>query len=125
MSRAIVLSSVLGLAVLAAAAQSAPVAPPPSGQQLYAQRCAACHGADGQGGAIGPALRGVAGRVAGRVPGYAYSPALKSANLKLDRAGLDSFLMAPAKRVPGTKMPIGVPAAADRAAIIHHLETLK
>jgi cytochrome c2 len=70
-------------------------------------------------------LRGVAGRVAGRVPGYAYSRALKSANLKLDRAGLDSFLTAPVKQVPGTKMPIGVPSADDRAAIIRHLETLK
>lgn len=125
MYRVIAISSLICVGIVAAAAGKAPAVSGPTDQQLYVQRCAACHGSDGAGGVMAPSLRGSFGRMAGRAPGFGYGAALRSANLKLDRVGLDSFLAAPSKRVPGTKMPVSVPDPTDRAAIIRHLETFK
>jgi cytochrome c len=38
---------------------------------------------------------------------------------------LDQFLAAPGKMVPGARMPIAVPLAADHADIIAYLSTLR
>ena len=111
--------SVLALALLAGPvlAQGADAA---HGKQVYEVRCAMCH-AGGQ----GPSLAGVVGRKAASVSGFAYSPALKAAHLTWTPANLDAFVAAPAKRVPGTSMMIGLPQPADRAAVIAYLGTLK
>lgn len=39
------------------AAPAAATADPHRGRQVFANKCAACHGSNGQGGSIGPALR--------------------------------------------------------------------
>ena len=88
--------------------------------------CRACHSVDKGGkNGIGPNLNGVAGRQAASAPGFNYSPALKGAKLRWDDQSLDTFLAAPAKKVPGTRMPIGTPDPAKRAAIIAYLKNLK
>jgi len=91
--------------------------------KLLFLRCASCHNiAAGASPKIGPSLAGVVGRKSGSLPGYAYSPAMKKANLVWDAPTLDRWLTRPSDLVPGTAMAFaGVPVAADRQAIIAYL----
>jgi cytochrome c len=104
-----------------ASAQTAPAAPP-----AFAQ-CAVCHATTANGPKkIGPTLAGVAGKPAATRPGYVYSAALKGKRIVWTDANLNQFLSGPAKMVPGTKMSsAGVSNAANRAAIIAYLKTLR
>ena len=95
------------------------------GKAVYAAKCAACHGAAGQGSFGGPALKGVTGRKIAGLPGYAFSTGLKAKAGTWTAANLDTYLAAPAKFAPGTKMFAGAPDAAERAAVIAFLKTLK
>jgi len=98
----------------------ASAAPPPA----FAV-CSSCHAvAPGRHG-VGPSLAGIWGRKAASTPGYAYSNALKSSGIVWNAQTLDTWLTAPMKMVPGTKMVIGVPNAEGRKAVIDYLETLK
>jgi cytochrome c len=93
----------------------------PSGEQLFRQRCAACHSVvAGQPDRLGPNLSGISGRRAGTT-GYSYSPAMRASALNWDRATLDRYLAAPTRTVPGTRMVIAVSDARQRAAIIDYL----
>ena len=116
---------VAGIVVVQApsTAQTAPAA----GAQVFAA-CRACHTLDKGGrNGVGPNLHGVFGRPAGAVAGFSYSPAMKASGLKWDDRTLDAFIAAPTKKVPGTRMPIGVADPAKRAALIAYLraETAK
>lgn len=107
----------LTLLAAPAAAQAAP-----NGEALFKQRCGTCHTiTPGGRQAMGPNLSGLAGRKAGSAPGFKYSPALVAWGKNWDAATLDQFLAAPAKAVPGTRMMIAVPNAADRQAIVAYL----
>jgi cytochrome c2 len=99
---------------------------PAKGKATFAQ-CAACHKTDASpANTIGPNLWKVVGRKAGTRPGYAYSPAMKADGRTWTEAALDLYLAAPAKAVPGNKMPFaGLKAPADRANVIAYLRTLK
>lgn len=110
----------LAVAMTATAAQAAP-----SGEDIFKQRCAVCHAVQPAPGKMGPPMAGLAGRKAAAVPGFAYSAALKNSKLAWTPATLDTFLAAPGKMVPGTKMLIGVPDAQQRAALVQYLGTLK
>ena len=94
----------------------------PRGKRLFL-RCASCHDISGSGVArIGPSLKGVVGRKAGSLPGYGYSPAMKSADFVWDETSLNAWLTDPAALVPGTSMAFaGLPQPEDRAAIIAYL----
>lgn len=112
----------LALALLAAApfAQAGDAA---RGQALYQARCAACHSLDFNG--VGPAHRGVFGRLAGTAKGFAnYSPALKASGLTWTEANLDRWLTNPEALVPGQAMGISLPDAGERADVIAFLRTL-
>jgi cytochrome c len=103
------------------AARPAPPADPANGQKLYA-RCVVCHSMNPTDRRPGPTLKGVVGREAGQVAGYAYSPAMKAARLAWTSENLDRFLAAPAKTVPANKMIYPpVTSASDRADIIAYL----
>lgn len=96
------------------------------GGALFRQRCAICHEdpAQPQGKAVrvGPSLKGVVGRPAGKVPGYAYSPAMRAGREIWTAERLDAFLTNPRAVVAGTKMAFaGLPKPADRAAVIEYL----
>lgn len=96
-----------------------------AGAALFRGRCVACHVVTpGQKGVIAPNLSGIAGRKAGSTT-YAYSAALKASGLKWDKPTLDSFLAAPMKKVPGTRMVIAIPDAKQRADVVAYLSTLK
>ena len=91
------------------------------GRTVFA-RCMACHSVDPGVNRLGPSLAGIAGRTSGTVPGFAYSPAMKSAKIRWDAKSLDAFLTKPAAKVPGTKMIFaGLPNPADRANLIAYL----
>ena len=98
-------------------AQSAAV----SGANLYKRKCSSCHTMAAN--KIGPAHKGVFGRKAGLVLGYAYSPALKKSGIVWNDKTLDQWLQGPQKMVKGSKMYLAVPNAAERAAIIGYLKS--
>jgi cytochrome c2 len=106
---------------LASAAARAEDASAQRGATLFRQRCSTCHAIAPGPAVMGPNLAGVFGRKSGAGPGYAYSKAMRQANLTWTRQTLDRFLAAPAKAVPGSRMMVSVPAAADRAAIVAFL----
>jgi cytochrome c len=110
-----------GTATMAATPALAQTAPPPA-----FGACRACHVVqkDAKSG-LGPNLYGVAGRAAASLPGFPYSAAMKASKLRWDDKTLDEFLTAPMKKVPGTRMPIGTPDPAKRAALIAYLKSLK
>ena len=93
---------------------------PARGKTLYQTRCAACHSIDYSG--AGPAHRGLFGRLAGQVPGYTYSEALKSSGVVWSDGTLNRWLTDPEAFVPGQKMGISVPDAQERVDLIAYLK---
>ena len=53
---------------------------------------------------VGPSLHGLIGRRAGSVPGFAYSPAMKNANVTWTDDTLSKYLSDPKAFIPGDKM---------------------
>jgi cytochrome c len=117
-----VLTAVALLAIAAPLHAGAPATPAPDprrGEQLYA-RCMACHALSYD--RVGPRHCGLFGRLAGSVPGFGYSAAMKNSQLRWDAATLDRFLAEPLAVVPGSTMTYaGVPDAKDRADLIIYL----
>ena len=76
---------------------------------------------------VGPTLKGIVGRSSASVPGFAYSSAMKRAHGAMDaRRNSTNTSPNPQGAVPGNAMPYaGMPDAAQRAALIAYLATLK
>lgn len=110
------------LALLAAATVAMPTGDSVHGGQLY-QGCMGCHSLDEND--VGPKHRGVVGRAAGAVPGYAYSKALKGSGVTWTPAMLDQWLTNPQALVPGSKMYFRLTKPQDRADIIAYLAKQK
>lgn len=104
--------------VFAVNAPDKPVGDAVHGKSLY-QVCMGCHSLDEDD--VGPRHRGVVGRAAGSVVGYAYSPGLKNSHIVWDRDTLDRWLTNPQALVPGAKMFFAMPNAQDRADVIAYL----
>lgn len=109
------------LVVVTRAAAQPPTAPALNGAALYQSRCGGCHSIAAN--RIGPAHKGVFGRKAGSAPNFNYSPALKGSRIVWNTSTLDRWLQGPPKMVPGTRMFLSVPNAAERAAIIDFLRS--
>jgi cytochrome c len=118
-ARASLASLLAAASLLLPAAASAQQA---DGERLFRQRCGTCHSLEPSQNRAGPHLSGVIGRKAGTVEGARYSAALQESGVVWESGTLDTFLAAPRRMVPGTSMPVGVPNAAQRAAIIVYLE---
>ena len=109
----------LAAAALAAAAHAWAVPDAVRGEQVYA-RCLACHALAVD--RVGPRHCGLFGRLAGSVPGFSYSQAMKKSKIIWNDKTLDSFLAKPLAVVPGTAMTYdGVPDPKDRADLIAYL----
>lgn len=90
------------------------------GETVYA-RCLACHALAYD--RTGPRHCGLFGRRAGSVPGFAYSKAMKNADIVWDEETLDVFLAAPMDVVPGTSMGYaGISDAQERSDLIAYLK---
>jgi len=91
-----------------------------AGRTLYQARCTACHSLGYNG--VGPAHRGVFGRMAAQVPGFAYSDALKSSSKVWNDDSLDHRLADPEKFAPGQRMGFSVPDAKNRSDSVEFLK---
>ena len=90
------------------------------GEQIYT-RCLACHALAYD--RVGPRHCGLFGRLAGSVPGFEYSPAMKNSKITWDEKSLDRFLAKPLAMVPGSTMTYdGVPDPKERADLIAYLK---
>ena len=96
-----------------------------AGQEIYQAQCSACHSNQPGMNGIGPTLAGVAGRKAGSLPGFHYTPAISGSGLTWDAKTFIQFLADPTKLVPGTAMTVMVPDETGRANVFAYLATLK
>ena len=94
----------------------------PNGQALFQKRCGGCHALDSD--HEGPRLRGVVGRMAGRVKTFNYSAPLQNARFTWDEAKLDKWLTDTESVVPDNDMAFRVPRQEERATIILYLKSL-
>ena len=93
------------------------------GEKLFAQ-CKACHVAEAGKNRVGPSLWAVVGRTAGNIPGFNYSKANKESGVTWSEDVLFTYLEAPAKFMPGTRMAFGgLKNPQDRADVIAYLKT--
>lgn len=114
----------VGVVIGVPTARRVAAAPPgdaAAGKVVFA-RCAICHSVVAGQNKIGPSLAGVVGRKSGSLPNFAYSPAMKAANLSWTPDNLDAYLANPRAKVPGNRMIFaGLPKPADRANVIAYL----
>jgi cytochrome c len=96
--------------------------PQERGRDLFVRRCSGCHALDLN--KEGPRLRGVYGRKAASVPGFAYSEALKKTDIRWDEASLDRWLSDPDAMVPDTDMAFHLADGEERRAVIAFLKSL-
>lgn len=92
------------------------------GAAAYAARCGGCHAIDTD--RVGPRHAGVSGRRAGSVPGFDYSPALRSSRIVWDAPRLERWLADPESVIPGQRMGYRVDDPALRADLVAYLITL-
>src|SRR5262245_7172606 len=97
---------------------------PEEGQLVFNTACRTCHMLKEGDNRLGPNLHKIIGRKAGSLPNYAYSSAMKGADLTWDKATLDRFIANPDQVVNGHNMkPFGgLASAEERAKIIAFLE---
>lgn len=107
----------------APAAAAMPVGNAAAGEKVFNQ-CKVCHVAEKGVNRVGPSLWAVVGRTAGSIANYKYSTANKNSGLVWSESQLFTYLEAPQKVVPGTKMAFaGLKKPQDRADIIAYLKT--
>jgi cytochrome c len=95
---------------------------PDRGREAFEKRCTGCHALDNV--KIGPPLRGVYGRAAGRNPQFTYSDAMKSAAVTWDESTLDRWLIDTESVIPDNDMSFRLNDPAERASIISYLKQL-
>lgn len=92
------------------------------GRDYFIDECTMCHAAGAvEGGDEGPPLTGVVGRKAGTVLGFDYSKQFKASGKVWTSQALDKFLADPSEFIQGTKMPVNVGDAKERADLIAFL----
>ena len=98
----------------------------PKKGEATAKVCQTCHTfTKGGKNGIGPNLYGITGEKPAEVAGFSFSDAMQKKGGTWGYDELYTYLKAPQKVVPGTKMTfIGLPKPTDRANVIAYLRTL-
>jgi cytochrome c len=111
------LKPILTFAAVAAIATSATLSAEAKAPPEALQTCAGCHDiTQARTKLVGPPLYGIYGKKP-QMGGVKFA--------KWDKKTLDAFLADPQKVKPGSTMPINVPDAKERAAMIKAIEGLK
>jgi cytochrome c len=122
----ILIGIAIGLSVAAIPAQAQDASPAGNAEAgaIVFKKCLVCHKVGPQAtNGVGPLLNGVVDRPAGTFPGYNYSAAMRNSGLVWDEPTLTTYLHAPRKLVPGTKMTFpGLPKDQDIADVIAYLK---
>jgi cytochrome c len=92
------------------------------GREAFEKRCTGCHSLDKV--KLGPPLRGVYGRAAGKDPQFTYSDVVKNASVTWDESTLDRWLSDTESVIPGNDMTFRLNDRAERADIIAYLKQL-
>jgi cytochrome c len=95
---------------------------PTRGKALFEKRCTGCHALIQN--REGPQLQGVYGRTSGTAPGFAYSAALKKAQIVWDEQSLEKWLTDPDAFIPGNDMDFLVAKPQDRQDLISYLKQM-
>lgn len=119
---AVVVATLLTLGLQEARAQEL------NGRRAFEATCTPCHTFDKEAvpDIYGQTLNlyGIIGRKAASVPDFEYSEAMKATGRVWDVQAIDTFITAPKKFVPGTRMELpGVSDANLRKAIVEFLGT--
>ena len=92
------------------------------GRAAFEKRCSGCHALDKT--KIGPPLRGIYGRNAGRDPQFTYSDAVRKTSVTWDESTLNRWLTDTESVIPDNDMAFRLNDPADRADIIAYLREL-
>jgi cytochrome c len=92
------------------------------GKALFEKRCTGCHSLTQN--HEGPRLQGVYGRTSGSVSDFAYSPALKKAQMVWNEESLEKWLTDPDALIPGNDMDFQVSKHQDRQDLIRYLKRI-
>jgi cytochrome c len=92
------------------------------GREAFEKRCTGCHALDKI--KLGPPLRSVYGRAAGRNSQFTYSDAMKSAAVTWDESTLDRWLTDTESVIADNDMTFRLNDPAERASIIAYLKQL-
>jgi cytochrome c len=120
MKKHVLFGLVAGVALMAgvsaASAQSAE-----EGEKVFRQ-CKACHSLEAGKKGVGPSLSGLIGRQSGSMEGFAYSPAMKGANITWNEENLTKYIADPKGFVAGNKMAFaGVKKEEDLKNVVAYL----
>lgn len=86
------------------------------GEALF-MACSGCHArTSGAPHRVGPNLHGLAGRKAGSVEGFSFSPALAGSGITWEVGSLTGWILAPEEMVPGTWMLYHNPLQPDEVS---------
>jgi len=122
-----IINNLLCVTLVGLASTAVNAAVPPgnaaNGAKVFVQ-CQSCHVTTPGVNRIGPSLHAVVGRHSGSIPNYAYSAANKNSGVVWTEANLFTYLEAPRKFIPGTKMSfVGLKDPQKRADVIAYLKT--
>jgi len=92
------------------------------GREAFEKRCTGCHALDKI--KVGPPLRGVYGRNAGKDPQFTYSDAMKNTSVMWDESTLDRWLTDTESIILDNDMAFRLNDPAERANIIAYLRKL-
>jgi cytochrome c len=92
------------------------------GRDAFEKRCTGCHALDKI--KVGPPLRGVYGRKAGKDPQFTYSDAVKNTSVTWDESTLDRWLTDTESVIADNDMAFRLNDPADRANIVAYLRQL-
>jgi cytochrome c len=107
---------------MAASVMAASIDDAGPGRDAFDKRCGVCHALDKV--KLGPPLRGVYGRKAGKNRQFSYSDSMKNTSVTWDETTLDRWLTETASVIWGSDMDFRLNDPAERANIIAYLRLL-